>query len=93
MATSPSGCSFPFFKKILFSMAGSRLDKMAAKRQQKYFFIFVHADGKQLQQAADIFEKQSLHPVVEQVYPFSELNTALQKVAQGHAKGKTVITF
>lgn len=83
----------PFFKKILFSLAGSRLDKMAAKRQQKYFFIFVHADGKQLQQAADIFEKQSLHPVVEQVYPFSELNTALQKVAQGHAKGKTVITF
>lgn len=83
----------PFFKKILFSLAGSRLDKMAAKHQQKYFFIFVHADGKQLQQAADIFEKQSLHPVVEQVYPFSELNTALQKVAQGHAKGKTVITF
>ncbi len=83
----------PFFKKILFGLAGSRLDKMAAKHQQKYFFIFVHADGKQLQQAADIFEKQSLHPVVEQVYPFSELNTALQKVAQGHAKGKTVITF
>ena len=83
----------PFFKRIIFSLAGKQLDRLAARRQQKYYFIFVHENGQQLQQAADIFAKQQLHPSIEQVYPFSQLNEALQKVDQGHAKGKTVITF
>lgn len=83
----------PFFKRIIFSLAGKQLDRLAARRQQKYYFIFVHENGQQLQQAADVFAKHQLHPSIEQVYPFSQLNEALQKVDQGHAKGKTVITF
>lgn len=80
-------------KQFLFGLVGKKLDKLAAKKNQKYKFVFVEADGGQLQEVADIFERIQLKPSVEKVYDFTEINQALTKVDAGHAKGKTVIKF
>jgi len=32
-----------------------------------------------------------IQPVIEQVFPFSEVPKAFQKLEEGHARGKTVI--
>lgn len=36
----------PTLKRMLFKLAGRKYDRMAAKKHQKYYFIFVHEDGK-----------------------------------------------
>lgn len=79
------------FKRFLFSMAGRKYDHMAAKRHQTYQFIFVHADGKSLAKISDIFTQKHVMPSVDEVFSLDEVNTALQKVAQGHSKGKTIL--
>lgn len=85
-----SGMSF--FKRLLFKMAGSKYDKMAAKKNQTYDFIFVHEDGSQLEQIGQLFDQA--HPLetsIDTVFTLEEINKALTKVKQGKSKGKTII--
>jgi NADPH:quinone reductase-like Zn-dependent oxidoreductase len=84
---------FPFWKKALFKLAGGKYDKMAAKQQKEYHFFFVRANGEQLQKVADILESKQIKPTLDSVYNFTQISQALDKVAQGHAQGKVVVTF
>lgn len=84
--------NLPKWKQVLFGIAGRKFDKLAEKYGVSYDFIFVESNGSQLQEIADIFEKLEIKPSIDTVYPFNEVNAALEKVANGHSKGKTVIT-
>ena len=55
------------FKKFVFTMAGSKFDKMAAAKGQKYFFIFVHEDGEGLARVSEIFEKDTFAQIIHNV--------------------------
>lgn len=81
----------PFIKRILFKMAGGKYDKMAAARNQKYFFIFVHEDGAGLERISDIFKDTHLEASVDEVFCLDDVNKALKKVASGGSKGKTIL--
>lgn len=81
----------PLIKRFLFSLAGGKYDKMAAKNQQKYYFIFVHEDGAGLNKISEIFQNRKIETSVDKIYELSEVNRALAKVAGGGSKGKTVI--
>ena len=80
-----------FIKRILFKMAGGKYDKMAAARNQKYFFIFVHEDGAGLERISDIFKDTHLEASVDEVFGLADVNKALKKVASGGSKGKTIL--
>lgn len=82
---------FGVFKRLLFGMAGMKYDRMAAKRDQTYQFIFVHADGAGLAYISDLFASTQLKPSVDKVFNLTEVNVALRKVANGGSKGKTVL--
>lgn len=79
------------FKRLLFSVAGRKFDKMAAARRQKYYFIFVHEDGEGLKKISEIFMKNKVNASVDGVFGLDEVNLALKKVASGGSKGKTII--
>ena len=81
----------PWFKRMLFSLAGKKYDNMAAKNGQHYHFIFVHEDGIGLQRVSELFAEQQIKPSVDKVFTLSEINEALQKVAAGGSNGKTVL--
>ena len=81
----------PAYKKILFGIAGKKFDKMAAVNNQKYCFIFVHEDGKGLEQISEIFTRTRIAASVDGVYSLDDVNSALAKVAAGGSKGKTII--
>lgn len=81
----------PSIKRFLFSLAGSKYDKMSAKNKQKYYFIFVHEDGAGLQRISDMFRECKLETSVDRIYELSQVNQALAKVAGGGSKGKTII--
>ena len=83
----------PLFKQLLFQLAGSKYDRMAAAKKQTYDFLFVHEDGSQLDRIGRLFDKE--HPLetsIDTVYDLEEINKALTKVKQGKSKGKTIIT-
>ncbi|MDQ0222303.1 NADP-dependent oxidoreductase [Streptococcus moroccensis] len=83
----------PKWKQILFGLAGRSFDQMAKKYGVRYDFIFVESNGAQLQEVADILESLKLKPSIDSVYPFEEVNAALDKVANGRSSGKTVLTM
>ena len=80
-----------FMKRMMFSMAGRKYDKMAAEKNQKYYFVFVHEDGEGLERISEIFAERHIEASVDEVYQLSDVNKALKKVASGGSKGKTVI--
>ncbi|EJP19364.1 oxidoreductase, zinc-binding dehydrogenase family protein [Lachnoanaerobaculum sp. ICM7] len=83
----------PMWKQIILGFAGSKFDKLAGKYGISYDFIFVESSGKQLQEVADLFEKLKIKPSIDTVYTLEEVNSALDKVANGRSNGKTVITM
>lgn len=85
--------NLPKWKQILFGLVGKKIDKMADQYGIHYDFIFVESNGRQLQEVADIFEKLKITPSIDTVYTFEDVNAALDKVANGRSKGKTVLSF
>lgn len=83
----------PFWKQLLFGTAGRTMDRNAQKYGVTYHFIFVESNGAQLQQVADIFAERQIKPSIDTVFPFEDVNAALDKVANGRSNGKTVISF
>ena len=59
-----------------------------AKKNQKYFFIFVHEDGEGLERINNIFAEKHLEASVDEVFSLDDVNKALKKVASGKSKGK-----
>lgn len=83
----------PIWNQLLFGAAGRTLDRKAQKYGVTYHFIFVESNGAQLQQVADIFAERQIKPSIDTVFPFEDVNAALDKVANGRSNGKTVISF
>ena len=82
----------PFFKQMLFKLVGSKYDKMTAKKNQTYDFIFVHESSKQLEEIGNLFNRENpLKTSIDSVYSLDEVNDALKKVSMGRSRGKTII--
>lgn len=85
--------NLPKCQQFLFSQAGRKFDKLATKYGVSYDFIFVEANGAQLQEVADIFTKLEIKPSIDTIFNFEDVNIALDKIANGRSRGKTVLTF
>lgn len=83
--------NLPGWKRMLLKAAGSKYDRLAAKKDQRYYFVFVHEDGKGLATISKIFSDRRIEASVDEVFPLEEVNKALQKVASGKSKGKTTL--
>ncbi|WP_099974177.1 MULTISPECIES: NADP-dependent oxidoreductase [Lactobacillaceae] len=84
--------NFTGLKKMLFSLAGKKLDRKAAEHGVSYNFIFVKNDGSQLKQLSKIIDDNKIVPAIDpEVFSLSEINDAIDKVRNGHLQGKVVI--
>ena len=83
--------NLPKLKQIILGLVGRKFDKMAEKYGVSYDFIFVESNGQQLQEVSNIFDELKIKPSVDTVYTFDKVNDALDKVANGRSKGKTII--
>ncbi|MBQ9004668.1 MAG: NADP-dependent oxidoreductase [Eggerthellaceae bacterium] len=84
-----TGQSWPM--RLLFGMAGRKYDKLAERHGQRYRFVFVHEDGAGLDRVAALMGDRKLEASVDAVYSLDEVNSALEKVAAGGSKGKTIL--
>ncbi|XID94993.1 NADP-dependent oxidoreductase [Paenibacillaceae bacterium WGS1546] len=86
--------NFPWWKKKLFSLAGAKYDNKAKKQNVEYRFIFVRSDGAQLKKITEMIEKNNIVPPLHpKQFTISEINEALELVANGRPKGKVIINF
>ncbi|MEK4510924.1 NADP-dependent oxidoreductase [Paenibacillus anaericanus] len=85
--------NFPMWKKMLFGLVGARLDRLAARDNKEYHFLFVQANGRQLQEITCLIENENITTSIDSTYTFDDINKALHQVSTGHSQGKVIITF
>ncbi|MCP1640157.1 NADPH:quinone reductase-like Zn-dependent oxidoreductase [Streptococcus gallinaceus] len=80
-----------WFKQFLFGLVGRKYDKLAAENGQTYHFIFMHSDGPQLREISRIFAEKQVPISSDQVFAFTDINKALDKLRKGGSKGKSIL--
>lgn len=80
----------PKWKQWLFALAYEDYRK-GAKQGQVYHFLFLQANSKQLQHAADILSTRNYHPSFDGVYKLEDAEKAFEHIASEHSQGKTII--
>lgn len=76
----------PLYKRAAFMIAGKKYDKLAAKRGQRYHFIFVHEDGEGLKKISEFFNDKKVQTSVDEIFSLDDINKAMKKVASGRSK-------
>ncbi|MBM7044316.1 MULTISPECIES: NADP-dependent oxidoreductase [Rhizobium] len=66
--------------------------RKSKRHRVSYSFLFVTANGGQLEQITSLIEAGAVRPVMDRVFPFDKANEALAYVETGRAKGKVVIS-
>lgn len=65
---------------------------MAPFMSQKFQFFLAQIDRTDLERLRDLLQAGKVTPVVDRTYPMSQIQTAMQYLEAGHARGKVVIT-
>jgi NADPH:quinone reductase-like Zn-dependent oxidoreductase len=80
-----------WFLKIVMTLLSFSIRKQAKQLNVNYSFLFMRANGKQLNEITSLIDAGVIRPVIDKVYPFDATNEALAYVESGRAKGKVVI--
>lgn len=74
-------------------LLSSGVRRKARKHGVGYSFLFMRADGVQLQKITALIEAGVIKPVVDRTFPFDQIADALHYVGQGRARGKVAIVI
>ncbi|WCK01321.1 NADP-dependent oxidoreductase [Agrobacterium tumefaciens] len=84
-----NGLGWPLRQVMRLLSSGIR--RKSKRLGVSYSFLFMTANGGQLEKIASLIEAGDIRPVVDRVFPFEKTNEALDHVQTGRAKGKVVI--
>lgn len=65
--------------------------RKARKQDVRYSFLFMRANGAQLQEITTLIEAGVIRPVLDRTFAFESAGEALTYVEQGRAKGKVIV--
>ncbi|MBN2807087.1 MAG: NADP-dependent oxidoreductase [Prolixibacteraceae bacterium] len=77
----------------VFALLGMQIKPLIKKKKALYRFLLMDTNGNDLEQIARFIEAGKIKAVIDSVYKFEEAILALEKLKNGHAKGKIVITM
>jgi NADPH:quinone reductase-like Zn-dependent oxidoreductase len=80
-----------WFLKLIMKLLSFSAKKQAKRLNVNYSFLFMRANGKQLNEITSLIDVGVIRPVIDKVYPFDATNEALAYVESGRAKGKVVV--
>ena len=80
-----------WFLRQVMRLLSLGIRRKAARHRVSYSFVFMRADGEQLNKITSLIETGIIRPVVDRVFPFNATNEALAYVETGRSKGKVVI--
>lgn len=81
----------PWLVNLIVSLLSSSVRNKATRRDLKYSFLFMRANGQQLREITRLVEAGAIRAVVDRVFPFNSTIEALAHVETGRAKGKVVV--
>jgi NADPH:quinone reductase-like Zn-dependent oxidoreductase len=81
----------PWFVSLIVRLLSSGTRKKATRRDVKYSFLFMRANGQQLREITRLIEARTIRPVIDRAFPFESTHEALAHVETGRAKGKVVV--
>jgi NADPH:quinone reductase-like Zn-dependent oxidoreductase len=84
------GKRFPLLP--VMALLSLRTRRAAKRLGVRYSFLFMRADGAQLEQIAALIDAGALRPVIDRTFPFDQTPEALAYVQAGRSKGKVVVT-
>lgn len=79
--------------RVVLRLMSAGIRRKAKRAGVDYSFLFMHADGEQLERITKLIEDGTIRPVVDRTFPFEKLNDALAYLDTGRAKGKVVVTL
>lgn len=83
------GLAWPLRQVLRLLSYGIR--RKAKRKNIEYSFVYMRADGAQLQAITALVEAGAIRPVVDQVFAFEDILQALAYSESGRAKGKIVV--
>ena len=81
----------PWYLKLVMKLLSFGVKKRAKRLNVNYSFLFMKAEGNQLNEITALIESGKIRPVIDKVFPFEQTNDAMAYVETGRAKGKVVI--
>ncbi|KAA8562839.1 Zinc-type alcohol dehydrogenase-like protein [Pseudomonas extremaustralis] len=81
----------PWAIKQVMRLLSAGIRRKARKLGISYAFVFMRADGAQLQKITQLVEYGALRPVIDRTYALESTAEALRYIEQGRSKGKVVI--
>jgi len=81
----------PWFIKLITKLLSAGAKRKAKRRGVNYSFLFMRAEGEQLNRITTLIESGLIKPVIDKVFPFEQTNEAMSYLETGRAKGKVVI--
>lgn len=81
----------PWFVKQVMRFLSAGIRSKAKRLGVNYSFLFMKANGGQLQQITELIDSGAIHTVVDRVFAFESTQEALEYVETGRAKGKVVV--
>lgn len=76
---------------FLLRLASSGIRKAAKRAGVRYTFLFMSANGSQLERLSALIDQGVIRATLDKVFPFARTNEALAYVDTGRAKGKVVV--
>ena len=81
----------PWYVKGIIRLLSFGARRKAKRLKVTFAFLFMRADGAQLNQITSLIDRGVIRPVMDRVFPFDETKDALDYVEGGRAKGKVVV--
>src|SRR5437016_8019411 len=79
--------------RMIMGVLSYSITTKAKRRQAKYSFLFMRANGRQLTEITALIDDGIIRPVVDRVFPFASTKEAMAYVEAGRAKGKVVVSL
>ena len=81
----------PWFVKLVMKILSSGIRKKAKRLGVNFSFLFMRANGNQLNQITSLIDAGVIKPVMDKIFPFEQTNEAMAYVETGRAKGKVIV--
>jgi len=80
-----------FLLTLVFRYLGRKVNRLSRLYSINYRFLFMKANGDQLNEITKLVENNKIKPVVDKVFSLADSQEALEYLEKGHARGKVVV--
>lgn len=80
-----------FILTQIFRYLGRKASRLSRLHKIHYRFIFMKANGDQLNEITKLVEDNKIKPVIDKTFVFNDSQKAMEYLEKGHARGKVVV--